>query len=151
MNGEKKQKITLIGLKQAKKCFTFVYEGAAEECKDCNLFTVCISNIESGRIYKITNTRNKIFHCIIHEEGVKVVEVVELDIEGVIESKLAFLGGIISYFPQECKRLSCINYGSCLPQGVRKGEKYKILEIKGKIKCPLDQSFVLAKLQRVVE
>jgi uncharacterized protein (UPF0179 family) len=151
MNIEKKLRITLVGLRQAKKGFSFFYEGATDECKDCNLFTVCITNIEPGRIYKITDTRNKIFQCNLHEEGVRVVEVVESDLEVTIENKLAFPRGIISYFPQECNQLSCINYRRCVPQGFKKGDKYQILEVKGKIKCPLNHSIVLVTLQRAIE
>jgi len=95
--------------------------------------------------------RDKAFSCKIHEEGVRVVEVVEPDLEVVIESRLAFPCGIIPYQPQECRQISCTNYKKCVPQGLKKGDKCKIVEVSGQVKCPLDRSLVLAMLRRSTE
>ena len=81
MTAEKKQKITLVGVKQAKKNFIFLQEGELDECKDCECFNICIGNLEPGRIYKVETIRDKIFSCKVHEEGVRIVKVIEPDLE----------------------------------------------------------------------
>ena len=105
-----------------------------------------MSNLEPGRIYRVDVIRDKVFPCKVHEEGVRVVEVVEPDLEAAIESRLAFLGGTVPYQPQECVDVSCINYGKCVPQGLRKGDKCRISDVIEQVKCPLGRSLVLAKV-----
>ena len=144
---DKNQLITLVGLRQAKKNFTFIHEGQLSECKDCELFNVCIASLEPGRVYRVHAVRDKVFPCKIHEEGVRVVEVVKPDFDAAVERRLAFPSGVISYQPQDCGKASCINYGVCVPQGLKKGDKCKILEVGRKIKCPAARSLLLAKLQ----
>ena len=151
MTEEKKGKITLVGLKQAKNGFSFMHEGPLKECEGCGVYSVCMTNLEPGRIYRVVDVRDKVFSCKIHEEGARVVEVTELDLEAAIESRLAFPDGVIPYQPQECKGISCVNYRICAPQGLKKGDKYKILEVKGQVKCPLARSLVLATLRRSTE
>jgi hypothetical protein len=110
-----------------------------------------MTNLESGRIYKVMKTRDKFFPCKIHEEGVQVVEVSEPDLEVNIETRLAFPSGIITFKSQECQDVSCRSYKKCLPLGLVNGDKCKILSVKDPVKCPLNHSLVLVKLQRFVE
>ena len=151
MSNKKKSIITLVGLRQARKGFSFLHEGSLNECERCELFNICMKSLEKGRIYKVTTVRDKTFPCQIHEEGVRVVEVIEPEIEVALESRIVFPSAIISYQPQECERLSCPNYRRCVPQGLMNGDKCIILEIKGKIKCPFGRSFVLVPTLRVTE
>jgi uncharacterized protein len=148
----KKQTITLVGLKQAKKNFTFIHECQLSECVGCERFNVCMEKLEPGRIYKVQIVRDKVFPCKIHEEGVRVVEVVKPDIEATVERRIAFPGGTISYELQECAKSSCANYALCVPQGLKKGDKCKILEVSKKaVKCPAGRSLLLATLQLSTE
>ena len=139
--------ITLVGSRQAKKNFMFIHEGQLDECTGCTLFNVCMANLELGRVYTVKVVRDKVFSCKVHEEGVRVVEVVKPDLEATVERRLAFLGGIVSYQPQECVDSSCVHYGACVPQGLKKGDKCKILEVNRQVKCPSGRSLVLAKVQ----
>jgi uncharacterized protein (UPF0179 family) len=143
-----KKTITLVGLKQAKMGFSFLHESTLEECKGCEFFQVCIANLKLGRVYKVIKIKDKIFPCRIHEEGVRVVEVIEPNIESDIDTRLAFPSSIITFQPQECNEVSCNNYGKCVPQGLQGGDKCKILSVKGQVKCPLNRSLVLVLLQR---
>jgi len=143
--------ITFVGLKQAKIGFSFIHEGALKECEECKLFRVCMTNLELSRIYRVTKIRDKTFPCRIHEEGVRVVEVIEPDLEVNIETRLAFPSGVITFQSQECEETSCENYQKCVPLGLINGNRCKILSLKGQVKCPLNRSLVLVTLQRLVK
>ncbi|MFH0748921.1 MAG: UPF0179 family protein [Candidatus Bathyarchaeota archaeon] len=151
MTNENKPIITLVGLRQAKRGFSFLSDGPLKECEECTLFKVCGAKLETGRVYVVTEVKEKEFSCKIHE-GVKVVEVLEPNIETCIERRLSFLGGIITFHSQTCKKTSCPNYQKCVPRGLKDGDKCKVLETKGQVAvlCPLNQQLVLSTLQRVV-
>ena len=68
--------VTLIGEKLAKKDAEFIYLGPNNECRNCKLKTVCF-NLKPGRIYKITNIRDKKHNCNIHEGNAVIIEVLE--------------------------------------------------------------------------
>ena len=142
--------ITLVGTKQSKLNFTFLYEGPLGECKACPIFKICGEKLEIGRIYKVTSIRDKVFPCPLHEEGVQVVAVSESKIETNIENRLAFLGGIITFQPPDCYHNSCLNYEKCVPKGLKKGDKCKILKKnEGSVLCLLNLHLVGSVLQRL--
>lgn len=151
MTENKRPIITLVGQRQARRGFSFLNEGSLKECESCSLIKVCVAKLEAGRIYVVADVRDKIFPCPIHEEGVQVVEVVEPNVEANIERRIAFPCGIITFQPQMCKEASCRDYGRCVPQGVKAGDKCKIVEVKARVVCPLNLQLVLAVLQRVVD
>ena len=144
-------KISLVGSKQAKKGFSFLHEGPLKECDGCQLVNVCMVGLDKGRVYSVTAVRDKSFSCRVHEEGVRVVEIVEPDFEVVIESRMAFPAGIITYQPQECQETSCPNFKKCVPIGLTKGDKCKIIAVGGSIQCPSERPLLLAKLRRSTE
>lgn len=145
---KRKPIITLVGSRQARRGFSFLNEGPLKECENCSLFNVCIAKLEAGRIYMVTDVRDKTFPCQIHEEGVQVVEVVEPSIETNIERRVAFPCGTITFQPQACKEVSCLNYGKCVPRGIKSGDKCKVVEVKEQAVCPLKRLLVSAILQR---
>ena len=151
MNNHKKPIITLVGLKQARKSFTFLNGEPLKECEDCELFKICLSKLETGRIYEVTEVRDKVFPCKVHEEGVRVVEATEKDIETNIENKFAFPCGIITFQPQTCDEMLCQNYSKCMPQGLKSGDKCKVVEVREKVVCPLSRQLVSAVLRRAVD
>lgn len=151
MAEDKKKIITFVGLKQARRGFSFLNEGPLRECESCKLFKVCTAKLETGRVYVVSEVRDKVFPCPIHEDGVQVVEVVEPSIETNIESRLAFPCGIITFQPQTCEDASCPNYWKCVPQGLKAGDKCKVVEVKEQVVCPLSRHLVSAILQRVAD
>lgn len=144
-----KSKISLIGLRQAKKELIFFHEGPLGECKGCDLYKICMMNLEPKRVYKIVQVLEKMFPCRVHEEGVKVVKVVEPDMQVTIENKYAFPQGIITYKLQKCKETSCKYYSKCVPLGLREGDKGKILDIICQVQCRLERPLVLVTLRRL--
>jgi len=144
-------KITIVGLKQAKKGFTFLHSTALDECKSCELLKTCMESLEPGRVYSVAKVRNKVFPCKVHEEGVRVVEVEESNLEAALEPRVSFRLATITFRPQGCRNLRCHNSRVCAPPGLAEGDKCKILEVKEKIECPLSRSLVRALVEREVE
>jgi hypothetical protein len=146
---DKEATITVVGLRQSKTGFQFLHEKPLAECASCRLYQVCMTNLEANRVYEIIEVREKHFPCSIHEEGVRVVKVVEADREAAINPKFVFPQALITLTTQDCHNLSCSNYSTCLPQGLKNGDKVKILEVKEAISCPEDHSLVKVVLRRL--
>jgi len=143
-------KVTLVGIKQAKKGFKFIHLGPSEQCNNCPLYKTCMGNLEKGRVYEVVEVRNIKHSCSLHEEGVMVVEVQEAEIEAIIDKKVAFEGAIITFHPQKCSEGSCKFLKSCFPPGLKDGDKCKIKEIKEKnVECKLGKKLVVVRLKRM--
>jgi len=143
-------KVTLVGIKQAKKGFKFIHLGPSEQCYGCPLYKTCMENLEKGRIYEIVKVRGIKHTCKLHEEGVVVVEVQEAEIEATINKRAAFEGAIITFHPQRCSENSCKFLKFCFPRGLKDGDKCKILKIEEKnIECLLGRNLALVRLRRV--
>jgi len=95
--------------------------------------------------------REKTHPCKIHENGVRVVEVQEASIKALIPIKLAVESAIIHFEPQDCNNILCKFYHLCKPQGLRKGDKCKIVSLGRKLyaKIPCKRPLIEAVLRRV--
>ncbi len=151
MSENGKSWITIVGWNQAKEGFRFLHEGPLKACEDCKLFHVCMLNLEPKRVYEVVEVREKAFPCTFHEKGARVVRVVEADYRVTIDRKYAFPGGIITYTPQDCRESSCEHYRQCVPHGLTKGDRGKLLELLDPVACPLGRPLVLAVLRRLAE
>ncbi|EHP84887.1 UPF0179 family protein [Methanotorris formicicus] len=135
------KKITLIGSKLAKMGNEFVYMGILEECETCKFKRICHDNLEVGRRYKIVSVRSANHQCKIHEDGVKVVEVVPAEFVIMVEAKKALEGVTLTHNPINCENVFCENYIYCNPEGIDEGDRYKILSVMNeKIKCEKGRS-----------
>lgn len=129
-----KKIITLIDEAHAIPGYEFV-SYSAEECRDCNLYNVCIQNLREGRKYRITGVRNFSHSCKIFGKVV-VVEVEEAEIEASLDPKQAISGAVINFEPVECERILCDHYTKCIPEGLSSGERVVVTEVREKIRCP---------------
>ena len=146
---KEKKLITLLGIRQAKSGFTFIHEGILKKCKECDFFRVCMENLEMGRIYKVVKIREKTFPCKVHENGTRVVEVIENDVEASLPERQALNGCVITFQPQECLEEHCISIKKCRAYGLKKNDKCKVVKVGGKITCPLDRKLVSVVLHRL--
>lgn len=115
--------LTLVGVKQAKIGTKFVHNGHAEICESCELYRVCIGNLEPKRVYEIIDIRNIQHPCKIHEEGVRVVEVTYSSIKVSLEAKQAIPGATITYSPIECDSFDCSLIDFCRPGSLFEGDR----------------------------
>ncbi|MFQ6094835.1 MAG: UPF0179 family protein [Candidatus Bathyarchaeia archaeon] len=146
---QRKVTITLVGLNQAKEGFTFIHRGPTPKCGGCEYLHVCVRNLESGRIYKVVGLRDKTLYCPLSEEDMRVVEVVESEIEGAIPSKQAMEGAMILFQPEECDVEDCKNFEFCFPKGLLNGDRCEIVGVTGSLQCPRGLPLVRVLLRRV--
>lgn len=137
--------ITLIGEHIAKVGTQFVFNGGAPECRECKLKIACL-NLEHGQHYKVVEVRPKHHdECVIHEEGVRIVRVEEINHTIAVRRRQALEGSIITPDARRCHVLGCPNYRLCFPLGVPKG-KYKVIKDTGAVKCSIGEDLRLVEV-----
>ena len=142
--------ITLVSKDKAQVGYTFLYNGPSSSCEGCERYQVCIKNLEEGRVYRVLKVRKRGFPCRLHEEGVVVVEVIESEVPAAIQTKLAIEGAVIPFESLECNDLFCKAYNLCVPVGLKEGDRCKIIEVKGTVKCPRGLRLTEVSLQRLL-
>jgi len=147
---ERKTLITLVSLKHAVEGFTFLHKASAPKCEACEYLRVCIENLERGRVYRVTGLREKTVQCGLAETAMKVVEVVESEIETAIPSKQAIEGAVISFQTQECSVEDCLNLEICFPKGLLKGDRCEIVKVNENFKCLHGFPLARAVLRRIL-
>jgi len=145
---KKRRIITLIGAKQATKGFKFAFSTLSARCEKCEYRGVCVGNLELGRVYQVVNVLENVFPCPLHEEGVRVVEVVEADIPASIPSKIAVERATIIFKVRECGDITCRNVVFCNPIGLVNGDRCLIVKLEGKLGCIEGFSLVKTLLRR---
>jgi uncharacterized protein (UPF0179 family) len=140
-------KVTLIGKKQARIGFRFLFEGEAGICSSCSIKKVCVGNLKQGRIYEIVKISDKSFPCILHSEKAVVVEVSEPLIDAAIFSKTAISGALIKYEKHTCDKWDCKNWNSCFPSGLTQGDRCRVAKVKASLSCPLGIQLLLVSLE----
>jgi hypothetical protein len=126
--------VTLVGEQLAVEGEEFTYLGSNNECRNCQLKTVCF-NLKPGRKYRITKLRDKHHDCNIHEGKVIVVEVEELPLTVTVPKELSE-GDTTSIEKQECKNIGCDSYEICTNTAFQNGKTYTVKKVYEKISCP---------------
>lgn len=135
--------ITLIGTKLAKVGNQFIFRGAAKDCEACKLNKTCL-NLNIGSKYRISGVRNTgKLECFVHDSGVVAVEVMEAPVKMSLESRKAIKGSKVMYEPLSCTIRSCENYALCHPSGIKKGEKFTVIEVGDEIIEPCEGDYIL--------
>jgi uncharacterized protein len=142
--------ITLIGKSLANRGLKFMFYGGSSECESCRFKGTCIDTLEEGRMYIIKNVKSGEQPCLIHEGGkVKVVEVENAYVKGLVDTKKSFEGSKMVFNPPECDE-ECSLRDLCLPEGLYSDDKCTIIKNLGKPrqKCPAgrDLNMVLLKI-----
>ncbi|MDI9646677.1 MAG: UPF0179 family protein [Archaeoglobales archaeon] len=144
--------VTLCGKDWAKIGVEFIFLGGKSECENCKLKKTCLK-LRTGAKYKIVGLRNgEVHECPLHDEGVIAVEVVELPIIALVESKVAVEGAKFQYESKECDLLDCGMYSLCHPVELTNGESVLVGKVLGEApnKCAKGYSVVVAELKREV-
>lgn len=126
--------VTLIGEYLAVEGEEFTYLGSTNECRNCQLKTVCF-NLKPTRKYRITKLRDKQHDCNIHEGKVFVVEVEELPLTFAITKELTE-GETSIIEKKECKNIGCDSFEICANTSLQNGKKFIVKKIIGKMECP---------------
>jgi uncharacterized protein (UPF0179 family) len=135
--------ITLIGTKLAKVGIEFIFKGFVKECEPCKFNKTCLG-LNVGSKYRITGIRNGgTLECFIHDAGVRAVEVVEAPIVMGIEPRKAIKGSKIVYEPVICDNFTCDNSRVCRPVGLKKGDKFTIINVVGELSGSCEKGYML--------
>ena len=144
----KKNIITIIGENQARVGFKFLFLNYSNECEDCEYRKACLNSLEQNRVYEVVKIIKKKLECKLHGNESRVVEVAEKSAEVAIESRIAIQDAIIKLDHMECDFMGCENYEKCVPRGLSKGDKCKILEVMENIECSKGNELTLTFLSR---
>jgi len=126
--------VTVVGERQCKKGFEFVFSGPLAECRECKVKTVCF-HLEPNRLYRVTEVREVHHECNVHEEGVRVVEVEKLPTKTALNTKAAVEGSMVTFEETDCELIGCPNYRICRPVGAAEGMRFRIASVEGEIEC----------------
>lgn len=143
--------ITLVGKHVARAGYSFVFSGQSRECRECVLRKVCCDKLELGRVYVITNVRDKLHDCPLHK-GVQLVEVEEAPVKVSVLSQQLFEGAIFTVQPNTCNQENCVNVDLCFPTGISEGDRVQIEEVikKSGLECSLKRKLGCALVRRVL-
>jgi len=127
--------VTVVGERQCKKGFEFVFGGPLAECRECKVKNVCF-HLEPNRLYRVTEVREVHHDCKVHEEGVRVVEVEKLPTKCALQAMAAVEGSMITFEETDCDAIGCPNFRLCGPAGAAEGMRFRIASVKEEIECP---------------
>ncbi len=126
--------VTVVGERQCKKGFEFVFGGPLAECRDCKVRNVCF-HLEPNRRYVVKEVRDVHHECKVHEEGVRVVEVEKLPTRTALPMRAAVEGSMITFEESSCNHIGCPNFRLCKPSGASEGMRFRIVSVEGDIEC----------------
>jgi len=138
--------LTVIGKKQAKEGMEFTFMGPISNCKECKVRNICF-HLEKGAKYKVVSLRNVVHECPMHEDGVMVVQVEEVQRCAVIPRKIAIEGSTISYEVPKCTHRGCEHHSACFLSGLEPGQKKKVVKAMDKVVCIIGQNRVRVMLE----
>jgi len=137
--------ITLVGERQARPGFEFVYRGPQPECAPCKVRNACL-NQELGHRYRIARVRDVSHPCLLNEERARVVEVEPMPPDCSLPSRSAIEGAVLAYEKIVCSNAACPNFRTCHPIGIEPGARIRVLDLGPELDCPLGYSLVPAKV-----
>ncbi|RUM35239.1 MAG: hypothetical protein DSY33_00060 [Archaeoglobus sp.] len=141
--------ITLCGKDWAKIGVEFTFIGGKAECETCKLKRTCL-RLREGAKYKIVGLRDGTLQdCPLHDEGVVAVEVIELPIIALIDSKMAVEGAKL-HFMRRCRNIECSMYNLCNPVELKDGDTVFVERIIGDApeKCQKGYCLRVVELKR---
>ncbi len=145
--------ITLCGKDWANVGVEFTFLGGKPECEGCKIKRTCLRLRENAK-YKIINLRDgTVQECALHDNGVVAVEVVELPIIALLDSKKSVPGAKIRYDKKDCDLLDCSMYNLCNPIELKDGETVVVEKVIGDSPgvCEKGYSVKVVELARVEE
>ncbi|MGQ9587518.1 MAG: UPF0179 family protein [Thermoplasmata archaeon] len=126
--------VTVVGERQCRKGFEFVFGGPLAECRDCKVKNVCF-HLEQNRRYRVTEVRDVHHECKIHEGGVRVVEVEKTPTTGALPARTAIEGSMITFEESDCDRVGCPHYRLCKPLGAVEGMRFRVISVERQLDC----------------
>ncbi len=143
--------LTLIEKNIAAVGYKFTHLGGMKVCENCNLNKVCVDSLESNISYVVTEVRNIEHLCLIDNQVMLVCNVEETSNIISVENQKFLENIVVKRAPIHCDEILCKNYEYCIHPNYQKESKIKVLELKGKIHCPLNLELVLAEVKKITD
>ncbi|WP_455364197.1 UPF0179 family protein [[Eubacterium] cellulosolvens] len=140
--------VTIIGSKQARKGYRFIFDGLARPCLTCDYQNACVGNLEVGRVYMVQKVMKKTLQCRLHEGEGRVVEVIESLYDVNIRSQAAMLDVVLRFELIDCTRVGCPEYEECRPVGLQAGDRCRVVKVERAISCPVGLKLTSVQLKR---
>ncbi|MCC6028814.1 MAG: UPF0179 family protein [Candidatus Korarchaeum sp.] len=122
----------LVPSNLAKEGFKFIFMGEAGACRGCKYRSVCVDGMEVGRLYVVKEVdERKRFQCPIHGE-LTLASITRANIEVALEAKM--VEGASFVYRASCGE-ECEYRNYCKPEGVKEGDKLRVIREIGKISC----------------
>lgn len=141
--------VTLCGKDWAKLGVEFTFLGNAHECESCKIKRTCL-RLRGGSKYKIVGMRDGATQeCHLHDEGVIAVEVVELPIMSLVDSKMAVEGARL-HFENRCNNIDCLMFNLCNPVELKNDDLVIVEKVIGDApeKCSKKYALKVVELKR---
>lgn len=139
---------SLIPAELAFRGFRFIFEGITDICRSCRLKSACVDGLEEGRVYEVMEIfPKKKFECPLHGKLILVTlrraNIIVALPSGVIE------GATIHYRPIECELVTCKNFQYCRPDGLKPGDKIRLVKEIGPFKssCSKTSGFKIYEVE----
>jgi uncharacterized protein (UPF0179 family) len=140
--------LTVLGKAQARKGYSFIFNGIPQTCQQCPYKSACLENLEAERIYTVINIPEKEMFCILRDEKGILVEVEEAHFTILLKAEAAIPGAVFTYTRSSCP-IDCQNSLLCHPPGIQSGDKCLIQEVKDFIECPEGLKLASVKAERI--
>jgi uncharacterized protein (UPF0179 family) len=128
----REERMGLVPSNLAREGFKFIFMGEAEACRGCKYRSVCVDGMEVGRLYVVKGVNErKRFQCPIHGE-LTLASIARANIE--IASGARMVEGASFIYRASCSE-ECEYQNYCRPEGVKEGDKLRVVRELGKIKC----------------
>lgn len=135
------RRVTLVGERWARPGVRFLNAQPCEVAGACPVAKAC-QNLPWDREFEVVSTRN-VHHdvCVVHDGGVRVVEVAEAPLRASLESSKT-RGTAARWTPPVCHIRGCPNWDLCFPHGLQSGGEYLLERVEGPLACPMGYHLV---------
>lgn len=120
--------------------------GPFDECEGCPVQKLCFG-VEAGRHYEVTDLRDVVHPCAVHEGGMRVVQLQEAAFDTTLETK-RLRGTAAAFSPPDCGNPSCTLWAVCHPVGPTRDVRYAIEEVGDDVACPMHYKLKRVRLRR---
>lgn len=124
--------------------FTFIGPNTGGECDGCPVQKLCF-DLQPETRYKVTELRDVVHPCNLHEGGMRVVTVEPTGFETTLDTK-RLRGTAATFVPVDCGMPECTNWKLCHPVGPKRNVRYQVTSVGDAVDCPMNYNIKRVQL-----